>query len=243
MTLTCIIVDDEPLALTLLKNYVEQTPFLQLIGAYTNAIEAAGVLTRQAVDLLFSDIQMPDMDGLELAKCLPEHTRVIFTTAFEQYALDSYKTRALGYQKNPFTYADFLKTAQRALEWHTMRREAEKNNKPAISSEDSIFIKSEHKLVRIAFSDITHVEGLKDYVKIHRESAPRPLLSLMSMHSITEALPADSFLRIHRSYIVNMQKVDAVERNVVLIKGKELPISESYKENILNYIKLRTIGK
>ncbi len=243
MTLTCIIVDDEPLALTLLRNYVEQTPFLRLVGAYTNAIEAVGVLTKEPVDLLFSDIQMPDMDGLELAKCLPEHTRVIFTTAFGQYALDSYKTRALGYLMKPFTYSDFLENSYRALEWHTMRRDAEQKRTTATSSEDSIFIRSDHKLVRIAFSDITHIEGLKDYVKIHRESAPRPLLSLISMHSIAEALPADYFLRIHRSYIVNMRKVDAVERNFVLIKGKELPISESYKESILNYIKLRTIGK
>ena len=194
MKLKCAIVDDEPLALGLLESYVEKTPFLELTGKYSSAVQAMKELPEKQTDLLFLDIQMPELNGLEFSKMVDSRTRIIFTTAFEQYALDGYKVNALDYLLKPISYTDFLQAANKAVRWFELL------NQPH-DEITSIFVKSDYKLVQIELDNILYVEGLKDYVKIYEEGNQRPILSLMSMKAMEELLPASRFMRVHRSYI------------------------------------------
>lgn len=239
-TLTCFIIDDEPLAQALMESYVEKTPFLQLCGTFSNAIEALGALKENPVNLVFLDIQMPELSGLELAKLIPSTTRIIFTTAFNQYALEGYRVHALDYLLKPIAYPDFLETAQHALE--TFQSAAiETPTGGTTGGQQSLFVKSDYKLLRINYDEILYVEGLKDYVKIYLTTTPRPILSLTSMKSIESHLPANLFLRIHRSFVVNMERITAIERGNVLIGEKSLPISDSYRDKVSEYVNQRLI--
>lgn len=205
MKLKCAIVDDEPLALGLLESYVEKTPFLELTGKYSSAVQAMKELPEKQTDLLFLDIQMPELNGLEFSKMVDSRTRIIFTTAFEQYALDGYKVNALDYLLKPISYTDFLQAANKAVRWFELL------NQPH-DEITSIFVKSDYKLVQIELDNILYVEGLKDYVKIYEEGNQRPILSLMSMKAMEELLPASRFMRVHRSYIVQRAKyVSSIE--------------------------------
>lgn len=233
--ITCAIVDDEPLAVELLESYVQKTPFLKLEGKYSNAIDAMAGLRNQPVDLLMLDIQMPELSGLEFAKVIPNSTRIIFTTAFNQYAINGYKVNAIDYLLKPISYSEFLNSVTKAESIINASSQA------ANCQSDSFFVKSDYKLVRIYFDDITYIEGLKDYVKIYLDSSPRPLLSLTSMHAIESHLPTEKFQRIHRSYIVNMNKIKILERGQIIFGEKRLPISDSYKEQVQNYIHSRTL--
>ncbi len=249
MTLTCAIVDDEPLALSLLQNYVEKTPFLQLKGKYSSAVQALKGLEEESVQLLFLDIQMPELTGLEFSKMVNEQTRIIFTTAFSQYAVDSYKVNAIDYLLKPFSYADFLAAAQKAQQWFELVGKADRSDSEEQSKQgkaprceiDSIFVKSEYKLVQIMLDDITYIEGLKDYLKIYTESNPHPVLSLMSMKSMEELLPAERFMRVHRSYIVQVGKIRVVDRNRIVFGKVFIPISDSYKAAFNEYLSRRTL--
>lgn len=234
--LTCAIIDDEPLAVSLLESYVEKTPFLQLQGKFSNAIEAMAELRAKPVDLLMLDIQMPELSGLELAKIIPSTTRIIFTTAFSQYAIEGYKVNAIDYLLKPISYADFLSSVSKA---QSIIKEQVAQS--AVTEPDSFFVKSDYKLVRISYDDILYIEGLKDYVKIHLASASRPILSLTSMHAVESHLPSEKFQRIHRSFIVNLERVNVLERGQIVFGEKRLPISDSYKEQIQTYINSRTL--
>ncbi len=242
MTITCAIIDDEPLALELLQSYVAQTPFMELKGAYSSAIEALDGLRKEPADIVFTDIQMPELDGLSFSKTLNENTRIVFTSAFEQYAIEGYRVNALDYLLKPISYNDFLITAKKAQKWFKQKRNESppEMQKP---QENSLFVKSDYKLLRINFDDIRYIEGLKDYVKIYTDSQSRPILSLISMHTIEEALPSSMFMRIHRSYIVNMSKIEVVERGQIVFGDKYLPVSDSYKEKLQEYINSRLLGK
>lgn len=242
MTITCAIIDDEPLALELLQSYVAQTPFMELKGVYSSAIEALEGLHKEPADIVFSDIQMPGLDGLSFSKTLNENTRIVFTSAFEQYAIEGYRVNALGYLLKPISYNDFLITAKKAQKWFKQKKEESPPEKQK-PQENSLFVKSDYKLLRINFDDIRYIEGLKDYVKIYTDSQSRPILSLISMHTIEEALPSSMFMRIHRSYIVNMSKVEVVERGQIVFGDKYLPVSDSYKEKVQEYINSRLLGK
>ncbi|MFD2999218.1 LytR/AlgR family response regulator transcription factor [Pontibacter toksunensis] len=238
MTLKCIAVDDEPLALGLIAAFIEQTPFLELVGRYSSAVEALQGLHRQPVDVVFLDIQMPDLSGIELARVLDKGEygigpRIIFTTAFSQYALEGYKVDALDYLVKPFNYADFLKAASKAQAFAELIHKPEAPALPAsnqLPEEQYLFLKVEYQLVRIAFSDILYIEGLKDYVKVHLESESKPILSLTSLKALEEKLPARKFMRIHRSYIVALDKITAVSRNKVQIGETNIAVSDQYKE-------------
>lgn len=236
MKLSCAIIDDEPLAVSLLESYVLKTPFLKLQGTYNSAVEAVSELTNQPVDLLFLDIQMPELNGLEFSHILKGDTRIIFTTAFSQYALDSYKVNALDYLLKPISYADFLKSANKALQWYDLLR------KPAVEVEtpktdaESIFVKTEYKLVRIELSSILYIEGLKDYVKIYIENESHPILSLTSLKALEEMLPESRFIRIHRSFIVQPQKIKVIERNRIVYGKIYIPISDSYKQAFMDFL-------
>ncbi len=241
MKLTCALVDDEPLALELLASYVEKTPFLELAGQYSSAVSAMQELTAHPVDLLFLDIQMPSLNGLEYSKTIDPHTRIIFTTAFQQYAIDGYKVNALDYLLKPFSYADFLTAAQKALEWFKLKQSAQDNAQPAGTEREFIYVKSEYKLVRVNLDDILYIEGLKDYLKIYLESEPRPVLSLISMKSMAEKLPFPRFMRVHRSYIVQTNKIKVVERGRIVFGKNYIPISDNNKQMIQNYLNEHTL--
>lgn len=235
MTLTCAIIDDEPLAISLLESYVNKTPFLRLTAKFNSALEALPVLSAQPVELLFLDIQMPELSGMEFSRILEADTRIIFTTAFEQYALDSYKVNALDYLLKPISYPDFLKAANKALQWY------EHMQTPAAEIE-SIFIKTEYKQVQVELRKILYIEGLKDYVKIFIEDEPHPILSLMSMKSLEEMLPASRFIRVHRSFIVQPEKIKVIERNRIVFGKEYIPISDNYKPRLVKFLAQRSLN-
>ena len=226
MILKCAIVDDEPLALQLLETYVQKTPFLQLVGRYSNALQAQKGIQQQPVDLLFTDIQMPDFDGLELAKILPEATRVVFTTAFSRYAVDSYRVNAVDYLLKPFSYDDFLAAANKALMLANLQTCTASEHADA----DTLIVKSERKLVRINLDKLLYVEAMRDYMKLVLDGdEDMPVFSLMSLKTLMEQLPADRFMRVHRSFAVQLSKVRVVENGHIVFGKVHIPIGDMYK--------------
>ncbi|HIZ91278.1 MAG TPA: LytTR family DNA-binding domain-containing protein [Candidatus Bacteroides merdavium] len=233
MKLKCAIVDDEPLALGLLESYVTKTPFLELTGKYSSAVQAMKELPDKQADLIFLDIQMPELNGLEFSKMVPPQTRIIFTTAFEQYALDGYKVNALDYLLKPISYNDFLQAANKAVQWFELLKQPQEEI-------TSIFVKSDYKLIQIELDNILYIEGLKDYVKIYEEGTNRPVLSLMSMKSMEELLPASRFMRVHRSYIVQKSKIRVIDRGRIIFGKTSIPVSDSYKTAFQEYLDRRS---
>lgn len=244
MKLTCVIIDDEPLAQELLKRYIEKTPFLQLAGCYSSAVEAMTYNNMENVDLVFLDIQMPELDGLEFSKMIPRETRVVFVTAFNQYALDGYRVNALDYLLKPVSYKDFLEASQKALRWFELTRGhtgQTQQSGHADSSIDCIYVKSEYKLVQIKLADILYIEGLKDYIKIFVEGNSKPILSLISMKTMEERLPYGKFIRVHRSFIVQKSKIKVIERSRIVFGDVYIPVSDSYKQEWLNFLNERSL--
>ena len=237
MKLNCAIIDDEPLAVELMAGYVRKTPFLTLCGSFGSGSAAFDMLRDRPVDLLFCDIQMPGLSGMELSRMLPADTRVIFTTAFSRYAVEGFRVNAVDYLLKPISYADFLAAAQKALEWFELKRRA------GAPDDDlrSIFVKTEYRLRQIGFDSILYIEGLKDYVKIHVEDEPHPVLSLMSLKSLEEQLPADRFIRVHRSYIVQPAKIRTIERNSIVFGRERIPISENYRQAFFDFLSDRSL--
>lgn len=238
MELNCLIVDDEPLALDLLEAYVKRTSFLNLKGRCGSAVEVLQKLKEERIDLIFLDIQMPELTGLELSRMIDRQVRIIFTTAFEQYALEGFRVDALDYLLKPVSYPEFLKAADKALQWFEMKSA----DRPAVSREEEcIFVKSDYRLLKIALQKICYIEGLKDYVKIHLEDSPHPVVSLISMKTLEEVLPADAFVRVHRSFIVRLDKVTVVERNRIVFGRTYIPVSDSYRDRFLAFIDRKTV--
>ena len=209
--LTCIIVDDEPMALCLLESYVKKTPSLQLVGKFSNAIEVLQFLhNHPAPELIYMDIQMPELNGLQLSKKLPTASKIVFTTAFDQYALEGYKVNAIGYLLKPFDYSEFLETVEKALL-------IAGTTAPQITEvPDYMFVKTDYKQVKVLYSDILYIESLKDYVRIYLIGDTPPITTLMSLKKLEEDLPPEQFMRVHRSFIVALDKVEVVERNQVV---------------------------
>lgn len=234
LKISCVIVDDEPMALNLVETYVEKTPFLVLKKKCSSAIEAMEFIKNEPVDLLFLDIQMPDLTGIEFSKMLPKETRVIFTTAFDQYALEGFKVEALDYLLKPFDYAEFLSAANKASTWFSLV----KGKKEAVVSKEKefLFVKSEYKQLRIKLSDVLYFEGLKDYIKIWLKNNPKPILTLMSLKSLEEELLETQFMRVHRSFIVSLKNIDVIERSQIIINKQRITVSEHYKPKFLEFI-------
>ena len=237
----CAVVDDEPLALGLMASYVKKTPFLELVGAYSSAVQAMQEMHDHPVDLVFLDIQMPELNGLDYSRMIPPQTRVVFTTAFNQYALDGYKVSALDYLLKPISYPDFLQAANKAQDWFKMVEQSQQPAK-AEKTEDiqSIFIKSDYKLIQIELKNILYIEGLKDYVKIYEDNNPKPILSLMSMKAMEDMLPTDRFIRVHRSYIVQKEKIRIIEHNRIVFGNTYIPIGDSYKQVFQDFLNKRS---
>ena len=236
MIINCAIIDDEPLAAGLLKSYAEKTPFLNLIGTYGSAVEAMKELRNNPAHLLFLDIQMPELSGIEFAKILPKETKVIFTTAFEQYAIEGYKVSALDYLMKPVSYEEFLKAANKALDWFCVSQKRQ-----TYAADRFMYVKSDYKLVRVSLDDILYIEGLKDYIRIYLADGQK-IMSLMNMKKMEDYLPRPEFLRTHRSYIVHMSKAEAIERFRIVFGDQYLPISDSYKEDVQQYFDSHTLS-
>lgn len=235
MTISCAIIDDEPLAAGLLENYAKKTPFLELIGTYNSAIMAMKDLRDNPAQLLLLDIQMPELSGIEFAKILPKETRIIFTTAFSQYAVEGYKVDALDYLLKPVSYEDFLKSTGKALDWFSVVQRQD-----AYRRDRFMFVKTDYKLQRVNLDDILYIEGLKDYVRFYLKDGQR-IMSLMSMKKLEEYLPKPEFLRTHRSYIVHMSETPLVDRFRIVFGEEYIPISENYKDEVQNYFDMHTL--
>lgn len=233
--INCLIVDDEPLALDVLEGYVKKTPFLNLVARCKGASDVMKEMEDNEIDLLFLDIQMPDITGIDFSQTLTGNVKVIFTTAFDQYALEGFKVNALGYLLKPFSYVEFLEVANRAKEWFDLAK-----RQPSALGEindDGLFVKSEYKIIKIAFADITYIEGLKDYVKFYVVGKDRPIMSLMSLKILEEKLPQKHFMRVHRSFIVNLNKIQTIERNQIVFGKVIIPVAEKYKDQFQLYVK------
>jgi DNA-binding LytR/AlgR family response regulator len=235
MTIKCAIIDDEPLAAGLLESYTKKTPYLSLTGTYNSAIQAMKDLRENPVNLLFLDIQMPELSGIEFAKILPKDTKIIFTTAFPQYAVEGYKVNALDYMLKPISYDDFLKSTDKALEWFSIKMKQE-----VYSRDRFMFVKSDYKLLRIGLDDILYIEGLKDYVRFYLKNGDR-VMSLMSMRKLEDYLPKPEFLRTHRSYIVHMTETPIVDRFRIVFDDVYIPVSDNYKEDVQLYFDEHTL--
>lgn len=231
MKLDCAIIDDEPLAAELLASYARRIPELNLVGVYESAVTAMGELRIKPVDILFLDIQMPELDGLELARLLPSKTKVIFTTAFDRYAVDGYKVKAAGYLLKPISYDDFVMAVNSVADsLRTITRQE------SMMKNRFVYVKSEYKLVRVDFDDILYVEGVKDYVKFYFSGNRKPMMTLMNMKTVEDSLPHYQFMRVHRSFIVNMDKINMIDRGRIVIGDVFIPVSESYKELVQKYV-------
>ncbi len=236
--ITCIAVDDEPLALGLIVSYIQKTPFLELKGHFDNPIDAMEFLEENPIQLLFLDIQMPDLTGVEFAGILNNNSKVIFTTAYDKYAIEGFKLDALDYLMKPISYEVFLKSVNRAKKYFNLfSLQKASSNLPSTESNDYLFVKADYQLKRINYDDILYFEGLKDYVKIFLESSNKPTIFLSTMKSLEEKLPSDRFMRIHRSYIVGLDKIKTIERDRIIFGKEWIPISKQYKEAFDEFIK------
>lgn len=229
----CIAIDDEPLALKQIANYIEKTPGFDLLERFESPMHAVSFLLENEIDLMFVDINMPDLNGMDFVKSLNNPPKVIFTTAYSEYAIEGFKVDAVDYLLKPIGYADFVKACKKA-----MQRLIPQTLQPTKieSNEEFLFIKSEHKILRINLSEIKYIESMREYVRIHSENQ-KPVMALMSMKKVEEFLPGSNFMRVHRSFIVNLSKVAQVERHRIIFDNKVyIPVSEQYKEIFQNFL-------
>ena len=239
MTLRCIVVDDEPLAVKMLENFIARTPFLTLEASYTDPVLALSEIRTRAPHLAFLDIQMPDLDGMELSRMIPSGTRIIFTTAFKQYAFESYEVSALDFLLKPVRYQKFLEAAEKARQWFEMQEAAQQNVQ---QEQQTLFIKADGVMQKIAMDDILYLEGMKDYVRIHRTGGRSPLLTHLTMKAAEEMLPSGRFMRVHRSYIVALDKIDAVTgTNDISVGNMLIHVSDACRGSFETWLKSRSL--
>ena len=233
MKIRCIAIDDEPLALKQIGVYIDKTPFLERVGLCSSAFEALQLVREGQADLLFVDINMPDLNGMDFVKSLEQKLPVIFTTAYSEYAVEGFQVDALDYLLKPISYAQFLKTANKAKAWFDLNNKVADTQTPV---QDYIFVKAEHRLIRIHLSEIKYIEGSNEYIIIHLIK-DKPVTTLMRMKNIETQLPESSFMRVHRSFIVNLAQVKVIERNRIIFDEKiYIPIGEQYKENFQKFL-------
>ncbi|MDE6115423.1 response regulator transcription factor [Barnesiella sp. WM24] len=242
MSLKTLIIDDEPIALEKLKSYVEKTPSLLLAGACGNGIEAAAFLSADKPDLIITDINMPDLNGMDFVKTLSDAPMIIFTTAYPQYAVESYKVSAVDYILKPYGYVEFTKAVNKALELHAAKNACRPQaSHPELS--DSLFVKTDYRYVRVSLSDIRFIKGYGEYLQIYTTDKSTPIVTLSSFAAIKERLP-ENFLQVHRSYIINMNQVEQIERNRVVMDAENyIPVGDSYKLTFLDYLNSHAVGK
>lgn len=238
MSLSCIIVDDEPLAVKLLESFVNKTPDLELLGSYTDSVEAINAVRNLQPNLLFLDIQMPDLNGMQLAHMLPDGTRIVFTTAFKEYAFDSYEVKALDFLLKPIQYNKFFAAVEKAKEWFSVYSLKYKDDN------STIFLKVDGEYRQIAVSNILYVCGMKDYVMFYLDSQSKPLITHLTMKSVEDMLPSQQFMRVHRSYIVALDKIRKVDRNDCIYIGNEIiHVTEAYLSAFHQYFVSKFPGR
>ncbi|MDB5209586.1 MAG: response regulator [Sediminibacterium sp.] len=231
MQLKCIAIDDEPLALELIKQYIERVPELQLVQTFDDAITGGEFLRANTIDLLFIDINMPDITGIELVRSLKDKPATIFTTAYKKFAFEGFELEAVDYLLKPISFERFLKAARRVIDFHAVKYPAK------AATDEHFFVRSEYRMVKIEMNEIDYIEGLEDYIKIHLTNV-KPVLTLMTLKAVLEKLPEEKFQRIHRSYIVPVNKVQSIlNRKLTLANGAELPVSDSYVAFINEWMK------
>jgi len=236
MTLNCAIIDDEPLAVELLESYVAKTPYLNLIGSYTNTVNAIHDLRENRIDVIYLDIQMPNLSGLEFAKIIPSTTKVILTTAFPQYAIEGYKVNAIDYLLKPISYEEFVRSTDKVMEWATQVHRQDSN-----LNDRTIYVKTDYKLQQLSLDDILYVENYKDYVHFHMRNGER-MSTKISMRRLEEFLPSPEFMRVHRSFVVRMPEVRTIERGNIVFGDLYVPITDKYMEDVQRYLDQRTLG-
>lgn len=229
--LRCCVIDDEPLALELIKSYVEKTPFLEFVDAFSSASLAVKTIIESNIDLLFLDIQMAELNGIEFARVVPARCRIVFITAFPQYAVEGFRANALDYLLKPVSYTEFLEAANKAMMWFKLVE----NSENVGNEQKHIIVKSEYKLLQIPIDDITYIEGLKDYVRIFLDNGTS-VMSLMSLRTMELGLPSSRFMRVHRSFIVQTSKIKVIERNRIVFGKQYIPISDTYKSEFMDYV-------
>jgi DNA-binding LytR/AlgR family response regulator len=237
--ISCIAIDDEPLALRQIADYIKKTPYLELTGTYESALKALGYLKNEKVDLMFVDINMPDLNGMDFVKSLDNPPKIIFITAYSEYAIDGFRVNAIDYLLKPISYSDFLKSANKARNYFAVANSPEEKD---ISETEYLFVKSDYKMVRICLKDIIYIEGMREYVRIHLSNG-KSLMPLISLRALEEQLPSDKFMRVHRSYIVNLEKIISFDHSRIAFENKVLvPVSELYKELFFKYLNSHSLG-
>lgn len=236
--LRCIAIDDEELALELLEDNIKKLPYLQLVATYHSPLEAMKILKEESIDLVFLDIQMPGLTGLQFIQSAGASCMFILVTAYEKYALDGYNLNGVDYLVKPVELSRFIQACNKAWELHQLRLKQKAT--PQTAAQDYIFVNVDYSLVKLMLSDILWIEGLKDYIKIHLQQNPKPVITRLSMKSMEEQLPASGFLRIHKSFIVAKHHISAVRKNSVFIGQMELPVGDNYREALDAYVNRHT---
>ncbi len=237
----CIVIDDEPLALKQLTKYASQMPELELVASCRSAKEAQEVLNNEQIDAIFTDINMPDLNGMDFVQSLENPPMVVFTTAYSQYAVDGFKLNALDYLLKPFGIDEFRRATKRLVEKHELLNAAAVS---LVDEDDCIFLKTEYKIVRISIDDILYVEAMSEYLRIHFSNGARPVTALLSMKKMEERLPSNKFMRTHRSYIVNLKRIIEVNKShIVMAPQVALPIGDLYKDTFMAYLNSKFLTK
>jgi two-component system, LytTR family, response regulator LytT len=234
----CVAIDDEPLALRQIADYIKKTPFLELAGQYESALDATEILESLHVDLMFVDINMPDLNGMDFVKTLKDPPMIIFITAYKEYALEGYNVDAIDYLLKPISFADFLKSANKAKKYFGVARH---QTYGVLDSREYLFVKSGYKMVRICLNDIIYIEGMREYVSIHLLTG-KPLMPHISLNLLEQQLPSGKFMRVHRSYIVNLEKITTIDHSRIIFEDNVyIPVSEQYKEPFQKYLNSHTL--
>ncbi|MEM8999456.1 MAG: LytTR family DNA-binding domain-containing protein [Bacteroidota bacterium] len=233
--MNCVIIDDEPLALGIIKSYCQDLGGLTVIGSFTNPLEAIDIISKENIDLVFLDIEMPQINGIDFIKTIEKKPFFIFTTAYPQYAIEGFELNAVDYLVKPIPFSRFVKAINRVKELHELKNTGTTNTVPAAGETNTsqfIFVKSDYDNIRINLHDIKYIQGLKDYLKIHTNDT-RPILTLMNFKDILTKLSPNEFLRVHRSFIVNINRIDSIQRSKIVIDDIRIPIGDSYKDEFL----------
>ena len=246
MTIRCLAIDDEPLALQQIVAYIRKVPFLELAAQCQSALEARQFLENDTVDAIFCDINMPDLNGMDFVKSLASPPLIVFTTAYSEYAVEGFKVNAVDYLLKPFGLQDFQRAANRLkdrLEKPAADTSPASHATPLTSDDDTIFLKTDYRIVKVSISDIRYIEGMSEYLKVWLDGEPKPIITLLSMKKMEERLP-DCFMRIHRSYIVNLNRIQEVNKNRIIMDAETyLPIGDLYKETFQRYLDTKFLGK
>lgn len=229
--INCIAIDDEPLALRLIEDYINKTPYLTLKASCKSAFQAIEIIRRQKIDLAFLDVHMPDLNGIDFLKSLQYKPLIIFTTAYESYAVEGFNLDAIDYLIKPITFDRFLKAANKAHEYYELK------NKPVVTTfhtpteKNFLFVRADYQTLKINFESIAYIEGYKDYIKIYTDLSPNPIMTIQTLKSLEKELPPNNFVRVHRSFIISISKIEAIQRNKIKIKEKYIPIGDLYKDH------------